>query len=61
MSRPGIEPGSSQANTLAKSYSNSLCCYYSEPLQYRYLFMKKKQATMRDFFRDMFRNEIPRG
>ncbi len=33
MSRPGIEPGS-QASTLAKNYSNSLCCCYSDSLQY---------------------------
>ncbi len=25
-------------STLAKSYSNNLCCCYSEPLQYLYLF-----------------------
>jgi hypothetical protein len=31
---PGIEHGqtASQASTVAKSYSNSLCCCYSEPL-----------------------------
>ncbi len=35
MSRPGIvpRPPASQASTLAKSYSNSLWCCYSEPLQ----------------------------
>jgi hypothetical protein len=34
MSRPGIEPVplASQASTLAKSYSNTICCYYSEPI-----------------------------
>jgi hypothetical protein len=34
MSRPEIEPGwpASQASTLAKSYSKSFCCCYSEPL-----------------------------
>jgi hypothetical protein len=34
MSPPGLKPGPPrcEANTLAKSYSNSLCCCYSEPL-----------------------------
>ncbi len=36
MSWQGSEPGlpASQATTLAKSYPISLCCCYSEPLQY---------------------------
>jgi hypothetical protein len=56
MSRLGIEPGPpvvSQASTLAKSYSNSLCCSYSEHLQYMYIFHSQDFNLDRIFLHDM--------
>jgi hypothetical protein len=45
MHRPGIETGRLRHSTLAKSYSNSLCCCYSEPLQHQLFFREYALIT----------------
>jgi hypothetical protein len=52
MSRPGIKPGlpASQASTLAKSYSNSVCPHVCRYVQYYLLLSKYKMRLIKDAY-----------